>query len=112
MSTNGNPEKKLGTVKVAPNVLETIVYAAAAGVAGVLRLGNAPQKRLFNREGNDGVKIEIKEGAVSADLYIVVSREANMLQVGKLVQTDVSKAVRYMVGMPVEQINVYIQNVE
>ncbi len=114
MTTSGNQtEKKLGPVRVAPNVLETIIFDAASNVPGVIRLGSASQKRLFNKDGSsDGVKIEVANGAVKADLYIVVSREANLLQVGKSVQSDVSKAIRYMVGMPVEQINVYIQNVE
>jgi uncharacterized alkaline shock family protein YloU len=110
------PEKKLGTVRIAPSVLVTIVRSAATNVPGVLRMGEANSSegfsRIFSRETNTGVKIEVKEGAVNADLYLIVSRQANMKEVGKQVQSDVSKAVRYMVGMPIQQINVYIQNVE
>jgi uncharacterized alkaline shock family protein YloU len=110
---NTQPEKKPGTVRIAPSVLVTIIEATAVEVPGVLRLGGIPNKgRFFNRDGNEGIKVEVHNGAVKADIHMVVSREANMLQVGKKVQLDVSKAVRYMVGMPVEQINVYIQNVE
>ena len=114
---DSHSEKRLGTVRIAPNVLATIIYAAASAVPGVLKLGETPSNeggisRIFNRDGIKGVKIEVRDGAVSADLYIIVSRDINMVQVGKQVQTEVSKAVRNMVGMQVEQINVFIQNVE
>ncbi len=110
------PDNKLGTVRIAPSVLATIVHAAASNVSGVLRMGTTNSKeglgRFFNREENPGVEIKVQEGVVSADLYIIVSRDANLKEVGKQVQSDVSKAIRFMVGMPVQQINVYIQNVE
>lgn len=112
-------DKKLGTVRIAPGVLVTIVNSAALGVPGVLRMGDATRVdgntglgRIFHRDETSGVKIEVRDEKVHADLYLIVSKDANMLEVGKQVQSDVSKAIRFMVGMPVEQINVYIQNVE
>ncbi|HEX2916176.1 MAG TPA: Asp23/Gls24 family envelope stress response protein [Chloroflexia bacterium] len=108
--------KKLGTVRIAPGVLATIVHAATLGVDGVIRMGdNIPSpglSRIFSRDENAGVKIEVRDSKVYADLYIIVDKNANIAEVGKQVQGDVSKAIRHMVGMPVEQINVYIQNVE
>ena len=69
MSNNGTQsDKKIGTVRIAPNVLVTIITAAASNVSGVLRFGNSPQRRLFTRDTTDGVKVEVKDGAVSADL--------------------------------------------
>ena len=96
----------------------TIVHSAALGVPGVLRMGYAPSEdntrlgRIFHRDEPNGVKIEVRDEKVQADLYLIVSKNANMLEVGKQAQSDVSKAIRFMVGMPVEHINVYIQNVE
>lgn len=106
-------------MRIAPGVLVTIVTSAALGVSGVLRIGDATRVdggsglgRIFHRDETNGVKIEVRDEKVQADLYLIVSKDANMLEVGKQVQSDVSKAIRFMVGMPVEQINVYIQNVE
>jgi uncharacterized alkaline shock family protein YloU len=107
--------QKLGTVRIAPGVLETIVQLATLGVDGVLRMGepNPPSLgRIFHREDTVGVKLDVKEGKVYADLYIVVDKDANIGHVGKQVQLDVSRHIRQIIGMPVEQINVYIQNVE
>ncbi len=114
-NANGQNGKKLGTVRIAPGVLATIVQATTLGVEGVIRMGDtssASLSRIFSRDNNDGVKIEVKEEKVYADLYIIVDKKANLAQVGKQVQGDVSTAIRHLVGMPVEQINVYIQNVE
>jgi len=111
-------EKKLGTVRIARGVLVTIVNSAALSVPGVLRMGDtvrvdgAGLGRIFHRDENSGVRIEVRDEKVQADLYLIVNKDANMLEVGKQVQSDVSKAIRFMVGMPVEQVNVYIQNVE
>ncbi len=112
---NGQNSARLGTVRVAPAVLATIVHEATLSVTGVLRMGDSNQpafSRLFARDGTDGVKIEVKEDKVYADLYIIVAKDVNISQVGKQVQGEVSRAIRNIVGMPVEQINVYIQNVE
>lgn len=116
-NAKGQNGKKLGTVRIAPGVLATIVEATTLGVEGVIRMGDAANNsaslsRIFNRDNNDGVKIEVKEEKVYADLYIIVDKSANLAQVGKQVQGDVSTAIRHLVGMQVEQINVYIQNVE
>ncbi len=114
---NAQKSKKLGTVRIAPGVLATIVHSATLDVPGVLRMGDLPStspslSRIFSRDHGDGVKIEVRESKVYAELYIIVSKDANIAQVGKQVQGDVSAAIRKIVGMPVEQINVYIQNVE
>ena len=70
------------------------------------------RNRFFNRDHSDGVKIDVRDEKVYADLHIVVDKAENMAEVGKQVQNEVSKAIRHIVGMPVEEINVYIQNVE
>jgi len=44
-------------------------------------------------------------------VYIVVEAGHNMYQVGTQVQKEISKAILRMVGMPVQEVNVYIQDV-
>lgn len=108
-------------MRIAPGVLAAIINAATIEVAGVLHMGEVPptsgnpiRGRMFmgKHDEHRGVKIEVREGKVHADLYVVVSKDQNMRQVGRQVQDEVSKAIRHMVGMPVEHINVFIQNVE
>ena len=120
-SLTSDTDKKLGTVRIAPAVLITIVSSAALSVPGVLRMGDPTRTdggasaglgRIFHRDENNGVRIEVEDNKVRASLYLIVSKDANMLELGKQVQREVSTAIRNMLGMPVEQVNVYIQNVE
>jgi len=57
------------------------------------------------------VRLQIKDDAVLVDVYIVVEAGHNMYQVGTQVQKEISKAILRMVGMPVQEVNVYIQDV-
>ena len=108
-------QDKLGTVKVAANVLATIVKLTAESVPGVARISehrSGAGRLIGNRLGDGGgIKIEVREDSVHADLHIIVERDVNMLKVGKRVQREVIDAVQKMVGLPVEEVNVYIQDV-
>jgi len=48
---------------------------------------------------------------VRFDLFIVADANANLRQVGRQIQEAVARAVRDMVGMSPESINVHIQDV-
>ena len=102
----------LGTVSIAPGVLATIVSLTAQAVPGVARLGSTGVGRLLGRgDAAEGVRVQVKDEAVWADVYLVVEEGRNMYQVGTQVQKEVSKAVLQMVGMPVQEVNVYVQDV-
>jgi uncharacterized alkaline shock family protein YloU len=105
-------EKNLGTVRIAPNVLATIVRLTALGVEGVSRLGGSGMGKLLGRDAASGVKVRVDDNAVSVDLYLVAKRDANLLQVGTQVQHQVAEAIRHMVGMSIREVNVYIQDVD
>ena len=102
----------IGTVTISPGVLATIVSLTAQAVPGVARLGSSGVPRLLGRhDPADGVRVQVKDEAVWADVYLVVEEGRNIYQVGTQVQKEVSKAVLQMVGMPVQEVNVYVQDV-
>jgi len=104
----------LGVVRVARQVLVTIVVNAALQIPGVVRMArNTDQwSRLLGRElPKDGVALTIKENTISADLYIVVASGVNIVDVGAAIQEEVASAIEDMVGMQVHEVNVYIQDV-
>ncbi len=107
-----------GNVTIAPDVLSTIVSLTAQDVAGVAQLGQVPGgQRVGSFLGNstsnaEGVAIRIVDDAVVADCYIIAQPDSNLLQLGAAVQAAVSEALNEMVGMPVQAVNVYIQDVE
>ena len=106
--------ESLGAVRVARQVLLTIVMNAALQTTGVVRMAHTgdPWSRLLGRElPRQGVTLTIKDTAVSADLYIVVASGSNIVEVGSAVQNEVTSAIEDIVGMQVREVNVYIQDV-
>src|SRR5205809_7680689 len=104
----------LGVVRVARQVLSTIVINAALQIPGVVRLahGSDQWSRLLGREiPRQGVSLTIKDNTVTADLYIVVNAGIDIVEVGSAVQEEVASALAEMVGMQVGEVNVYIQDV-
>ena len=105
----------LGVVRVARQVLSTIVMNAALQIPGVVRLAHTRDQwsRLLGSEApRQGVALTIKDNIVTADLYIVVATNVNIVDVGSAVQEEVAAAIEHMVGMQVREVNVYIQDVE
>ena len=106
--------ESLGVVRVARQVLSTIVINAALQTAGVVRMARVGDQRshfLGKELPKQGVALMIKDSTVSADLYIVVASGVNIVEVGAAVQEEVASAIEDMIGMQVREVNVYIQDV-
>ncbi|MFL5626360.1 MAG: Asp23/Gls24 family envelope stress response protein [Ktedonobacteraceae bacterium] len=106
--------ESLGVVRVTRQVLTTIVINAALEVPGVVRMAQVTDQwsRLLGREvPRQGVNLVLKDNTVTADLYIVIASNVNIVEVGSAVQEEVASAIEHMVGMHVKEVNVYIQDV-
>ncbi len=104
-----------GTIRISPQVLATIVSLTALAVEGVAHLGNGARSVNFSRNvahQGDGVRVKVRDGAVTAEVYVVVAEGVSMQKVGNTVQKQVSEALDKMVGMPVAAVNVYIEDVD
>ena len=107
-------DEALGVVRIAPQVLSTIVTKAALEISGVVRMGRAYgpwTSRLGQRVPRQGVALSVKENTVSANLYLVIESGASIVDVGMAVQEEVASALEHIVGMQVQEVNVYIQDV-
>lgn len=106
-------ERAPGTTTIAPNVLVTIAQLTALRVDGVARLAPLPASvnRLFRRGTADGVQIDVHEGRVAVDLYLVLESEINVREVSRVVQHEVARAIEEMVGMSAEHVNIHIQDI-
>jgi uncharacterized alkaline shock family protein YloU len=108
-------ERPPGKTTIAPGVLSTIIRLTALQVEGVSRLAQVPSSvnTLFSRGRDDGVEITVEEdGAVYADLHLILSDKANIRETSKEVQEKVSLAISKMVGMEVGSINVHIEDID
>ena len=99
---------------IAPDVLVTIARLSALSVPGVSRMANVTGgvNRLFKRGAHDGVRIEVEDNLVVANLYIVVKRDYNLREVSRQVQEQVSRALQEMVGMEVGSIEIHVEDID
>ncbi len=104
-----------GSIRIAPEVLATIVNLTAMSVPGVIAMAEVPRNRLLAHREPDatrGVHVTVRDNAVLADVYLVVAHGANMVQIASEVQRAVTQAVHEMLGMGVRNVNVFIQGIE
>ena len=99
---------------VSPDVLITITRLSALSVPGVSRLAQVPGgvNRLFKRGIGDGVRIEVKDNIVRADLYLILKQDVNIREVSRNVQNQVARALQEMVGMDIGGIEIHIEDVD
>ncbi len=95
---------------IAPEVLITIARHAVLELEGVAQLARVSGgvNRLFRRAGADGVRIEVKDGIVSAGIYLVVTAGMNLHEVSREVQQAVTRSMEDIVGLVVGHININI----
>ncbi|HEX8220856.1 MAG TPA: Asp23/Gls24 family envelope stress response protein [Chloroflexia bacterium] len=109
-------DTKLGTVRIAPSVLATIVSLTASGIKGVASMSsvNRPPARVLQRPNMGsapGVSLQVRNNAIAADVYIVAEPDTNLKRLAQTIQSRVREALDQMVGMPAEVVNVYIEDV-
>lgn len=103
-----------GKTTVSPDVLVSIARLSALGVPGVSRMAAVPGgvNRLFRKGANEGVRIEVEEEIVQADMYLVLKEDVNIREVSRNVQHQVARAIQEMVGMDVSHIHIHIEDIE
>ncbi|MDH7485962.1 MAG: Asp23/Gls24 family envelope stress response protein [Anaerolineae bacterium] len=102
-----------GKVTIDPGVLVTIARLTALSIPGVCRMAQrTPPRLLATGSTGEGTRIVVIDHAVTVDLYVIVHSGVNMLETGRAVQAEVTRAILDMVGMEVREVNVHIDDVE
>jgi uncharacterized alkaline shock family protein YloU len=102
-----------GKTTIAPDVLLTIARLTTLSVPGVVRMAPLPVGvNILLREESDGVSIVVENNTVYIDLYVVVSRDLNVRDISRAIQSQVFRAISEMVGMEVGKINVHVEDVD
>ena len=102
-----------GKTTVSPDVLVTIARLSALSVPGVSRMAQVPGgvNRLFKRGIGDGVRIEVEDNVVMANLYLILKQHVNIREVSRNVQHQVARALQEMVGMDIGGIEIHIEDI-
>jgi uncharacterized alkaline shock family protein YloU len=107
--------ERIGRIEVAPGVLAMIALNAALRVDGVVKMAPIPADvaRLFRKEvRQDGVLLQVSDqNQVKIDIYVIMTPQVNIMEASRAIQTAVSEAIDTMVGIPVEAVNVHVEDV-
>ena len=103
-----------GKTTIAPDVLITIARLSALSVPGVSHMAKVTGgvNRLFKRGVHDGVRIEVEDNVIVANLYLVLHKDVNIREVSRNVQSQVARALHEMVGMDVGEVEIHIEDID
>ncbi len=108
-------EDTVGSIIISPEVLTTVVRLVTLETPGVVSLSSTlpgRMSRVFRgNKSSQGIDVQIEDGAVTVDVYIVAERDAVLLPLGQALQHEISRALSDVVGMPVRAVNVHIDDV-
>jgi uncharacterized alkaline shock family protein YloU len=107
-----------GKTVIDDTVVSKVAGIAAREVNGVHSLGNgaaraigAIRDAIGQRDFGQGVKVEVGEKQVAADIVIVAEYPVALQQVADGVRAGVARALEQIVGMEVAEVNVTVQDV-
>ena len=108
-------KEKIGEVRIADEVVAIIAGLAATEVEGVDSMAGNITNELVGKLGmknlSKGVKVDVTEEHVSADLSLNIRYGYNIPSVSEQVQEKVSTAIENMTGLTVLDVNVKIAGV-
>jgi len=114
----GNVSVASGTTTIVDPVVAKIAGIAAREVPGVFALGGgaarvvgAIRDAMGTTDLSQGVKVEVGETQVAADVTIVVEYPLPLQQVADQVRAAVAAAITDLIGMEVAEINVTVTDV-
>ena len=112
----GEEEKKYstGNIRISEDVIISIISLAVAEEEGVSIASASPMEfaeRQTKKGIGRGVKVNLENEDVSADLFIQVDYGINIPQKALVVQKEVKNAIESMTGLNVRRINVTVTGV-
>jgi uncharacterized alkaline shock family protein YloU len=106
--------ESIGRIEVAPEVLATIAHYATLRIEGVLKMAPVPSDvaHLLRRNmRHNGVVLNFSDGKVKFNIYVIMDPHVNIMQTSRRLQAAVIEAIDTMVGIPVEAVNVHVEDV-
>ena len=103
-----------GKTTIAPGVLLTIARLTTLDIKGVSQMAPIPGSVswMAKRSQADGIRIEIEDDRVYADIYVTIKQDFNVREVSRNIQNSVARAISKMVGMEVGHINIHIEDID
>ncbi|MBP3359477.1 MAG: Asp23/Gls24 family envelope stress response protein [Clostridia bacterium] len=105
-----------GSVRISAEVVSTIAGIAAEESKGVAYMytsfSGVIAEKLGTKKGQTkGVRVEMNDGSVSVDVYIVIKYGMRVNDVAAGVQESIKNNIETMTGLDVSAVNVHIEGV-
>lgn len=108
-------DENIGSVKIADDVVAMIASIAATEVEGVSAMIGNITNELMSKVGmkklTKGVKVDVMDGVVTADLSVTLEYGYNIPATCQKVQEKVKTAIENMTGLEVADVNIRIASV-
>jgi uncharacterized alkaline shock family protein YloU len=107
---------EMGTIQIAPEVIEIIAGLATVEVEGVAGMSGGISSgiaELLGRKNlSKGVKVEVGQREAAVDVNIVVEYGRRIPEVASEIQRSVKRSIEVMTGLNVVEVNVHIHDVQ
>lgn len=106
---------ELGTIAIAPEVIEiiaglaTVEVEGVAGMSGGLSSGIA--ELLGRKNLSKGVKVEVGQREAAVDVSIIVEYGRKIPEISAEIQSNVKRSIETMTGLNVVEVNVHVHDV-
>jgi len=107
-------QNEVGNTTISPEVLHKIARLTTLSVDGVSRMASfrGSFEQILGKEEYEGVKVQIKDGMVFVDIFVVLISGLNVRDISREIQTRVSRTISEIVGMVVGGVNIHIMDID
>jgi len=108
---------EFGKIVISDEAISTIAGVAALECYGLVGMCSRSRIRdgfteLLGKENlSRGVEIQVNDGNITVDLYIIVGYGTKISEVAQNIMEKVKYVVESLVGLPVEHVNINVQGV-
>ena len=105
-----------GEIKITDEVISSIAGAAASSVEGVHGLSGGVVEGisaiLGNKSFSKGISVNLNDAGCTIEINLIAQHGFKIQEVAKQVQQEVKKDVKNMIGLKVDNVNVYVDGVK
>jgi uncharacterized alkaline shock family protein YloU len=105
----------MGTIEIAPEVIEVIAGLATIEVDGVAGMSGGISSgigELLGRKNlSKGVKVDVGQREAAVDVSIIVQYGRRIPEISAEIQRNVKRSIEMMTGLNVVEVNVHIHDV-
>lgn len=113
---NVSDDSGLGTVEIAPEVIEVIAGLASTEVEGLFAMrGNFASgvaERFGKKAHSKGVKVELTDNGILIDLYVILNFGVSIPQVAQKLQSSIRQTLKSMTALEIGEINVHVVGIQ